>query len=51
MFAYRLAKELGKTVEEIFQMSSAEFRGWAKYFELVHQEEKKAMQKAKQGRR
>jgi len=51
LFAYRLAKELGKSVEEIFQLSTAELRGWVAYFEYVHLEEKKAAQKAKQRRR
>jgi len=43
--------DLGKTVEEIMTMSSFEVRGWAKYFEYIAQETKKAQNKQSRGRR
>jgi hypothetical protein len=50
MFMFRLAKELHKTVEEIMQMSSVEYRGWIEYFNWISQEEKKANKKASRRR-
>jgi len=47
LFAYRLATELGKTVEEVFQMSSVEVRGWVEYFDFVNTEQKKARNKTR----
>lgn len=45
MFAYRLAKDLGRTVEEILEMSVAEFAGWAAFYKWELEETKKAMNK------
>lgn len=42
MFAYRLAKDLGRTVEEILEMSNYEFAGWAVFYKLEAEEIKKA---------
>ncbi len=50
MFAYRLAKDLGRTVEEILEMSTAEFAGWAAFYKIEAEETKRALDKAK-GRR
>jgi hypothetical protein len=50
MFLYKLATDLGKTVQEILQMTPFEFRGWAKYYEYVAKQNKKA-QNASRGRR
>jgi hypothetical protein len=50
LFAYRLAKDLGLLVEQILEMSSAEFAGWAAFYKIEAEETKKAMDKAK-GRR
>jgi len=50
MFAYKLATDLGKTVEEIYQMKTVEFRGWLKYYDYVAKQTKKAAQSVK-GRR
>jgi hypothetical protein len=35
-----MAVELGKTVEEVMQMSTVELAGWVKYFEFVAEENK-----------
>lgn len=42
MFAYRLAKDLGRTVEEILEMSVVEFAGWATFYKIEAEEIKKA---------
>jgi hypothetical protein len=51
MFAYRLAKDLGRTVEEILEMSTAEFAGWAAFYKMEYDELKKQQQRSKGGRR
>jgi transposase len=45
MFCYRLAKDLGRTVEEILEMSTAEFAGWAAFYKFEADEFKKATNK------
>lgn len=46
MFAYRLAKDLGLTVEHILtKMSTAEFAGWAAFYKMEADETKKAMRR------
>ena len=45
MFAYRLAKDLGRTVEEILEMSNFEFAGWAAFYKIEAEEIKKAYKK------
>lgn len=46
MFCYRLARDLGLTVEHILEnMSTAEFTGWAAYYNLEAQENKRALRK------
>jgi hypothetical protein len=45
MFAFRLAKDLGRTLEEIFEMTTTEFAGWAAFYKIEYDEQKKAMQK------
>ena len=41
MFAYRLAKDLGRTVSEILEMSTVEFAGWAAFYKIEADEIKK----------
>lgn len=43
MFAYRLAKDLGLRVEDVLDMSLAEFQGWAVFYKLEQEEQKRAM--------
>lgn len=45
MFAYRLAKDLGRTVAEILEMSTVEFAGWAEFYKMEAEETKKLMNK------
>lgn len=47
MFMYRLAKDLGRTVSEIMEMTTAEFAGWAAFYKWEAEEHKKAMQKTR----
>lgn len=50
MFAYRLAKDLGRTVSEILEMSTSEFAGWAAFYKIEAEEQKKAFERAKRSR-
>lgn len=45
MFAYRLAKDLGLLVEQVLDMSIAEFAGWAAFYKIEAEETKKAMER------
>lgn len=45
MFMYRLAKDLGRTVQEIMQMNTAEFVGWVAFYKWEAEETRKAMKK------
>ena len=47
MFAYRLAKDLGLLVEQVLEMSMTEFMGWAAFYRMEAEENKKAMQKSR----
>jgi len=50
MFAYKLALDLGMTVEDLLnKMSSIEFKGWVRYFEYVAEHQRRQNKKA--GRR
>jgi len=46
MFMYRLAKDLGRTVEDITEMSTQEFRGWATFYKWEYDETKRASKRA-----
>ena len=48
---YRLAKDLGRTVEEVMEMTTAEFIGWVAFYKAEAEETKKAMAQAKMPRR
>jgi hypothetical protein len=47
----QLAKDLGRTLEEIMEISTLEFALWVAYHKLQHAEKQKAARKAKNGRR
>lgn len=47
----RLAKDLGRTLEELMEMSTLEFKLWAGYYTLEAKEREAAMRKKKNGRR
>jgi len=48
---YRLAKDLGRTVEEVMEMTTAEFVGWVAFYKAEAEQERQAMNKAKAPRR
>lgn len=49
---FKLAKDLGRTFEEILEMSDLEFKYWVAYYTLEYKERKEAMRKNKKnGRR
>jgi|TARA_Y100001973_G_C5201288_1_gene337875 hypothetical protein len=51
MFIYSLANELKKSVSELCQtLTLEEMIGWAAFFELKHEEQKKDDQKVQQRR-
>ena len=45
MFAYRLAKDLGRTVEEILSITTYEFAGWIAFYKMEADEMKKQVNK------
>jgi len=47
MFACRLGKDLGLTLEQVFEMSTDEFRTWAAFYKWEADEQRKAMNKRK----
>lgn len=47
----KLAKDLGRTLEEIMEISTLEFAYWVAYYKLQNTEREKAARKAKNGRR
>jgi hypothetical protein len=51
LFVFRLAKELGMSVERVLnEISVLEIRAWAEYFVYVHDMEKEAAEKARSRR-
>lgn len=45
MFACRLGKDLGLTLEQVFEMTVDEFQIWAAFYKWETEETKKAMNK------
>jgi hypothetical protein len=50
LFAYRLAKDLGLKVEDVLDMTIVEFAGWAAFYKMEMDENKKEMQKIRSRR-
>tara|TARA_B100002019_G_scaffold279743_1_gene281947 strand:- start:6469 stop:6621 length:153 start_codon:yes stop_codon:yes gene_type:complete len=50
MLQFGIAKELGKTLSEIRNMTMEEIIGWSAYFEVINEEQEKAFEKAKRRR-
>lgn len=44
---FRLAKDLGRTVSEIMEMTNTEFAGWAAFYKWEHDEMKKQSNRAR----
>ena len=50
MLQFGIAKELGKSLSEIRQMTLEEILGWSAYFQVLNEEQEKEMQKIKRQR-
>ena len=50
MLQFGVAKELGKTLREIRDMTLNEIIGWSAYFEVINEEQEKEFEKAKRRR-
>jgi len=47
---FSIAKELGKSLKEIKNMTEEEIIGWSAYFQIINEEQEKAFEKAKRRR-
>jgi hypothetical protein len=50
MLQFGVAKELGKSLVEVRDMTMEELVGWSAYFDILNQEQEKAFEKAKRRR-
>ena len=50
MLQFGIAKELGKSLVEIKNMTLDEILGWSAYFQVLNEEQEKAFEKAKRRR-
>jgi len=50
MLQFGVAKELGKSLAEVRDMTIDEIIGWSCYFQIINEEQEKALKKAKRRR-
>ena len=50
MLQFGIAKELGKSLTEIRQMTLEEILGWSAYFQVLNEDQDKEMQKIRRSR-
>tara|TARA_R100000664_G_scaffold21699_1_gene31076 strand:+ start:67 stop:219 length:153 start_codon:yes stop_codon:yes gene_type:complete len=50
MLQFGIAKELGKSLVEIRQMTLEEILGWSAYFQVLNEDQEKEMQKIRRSR-
>ena len=50
MLQFGIAKELGKSLVEVRDMTMEELIGWSAYFQIVNEEQEKEYQKARRTR-
>jgi len=50
MLQFGVAKELGKSLAEVRNMTLDEIIGWSAYFQIMNEEQEKAYEKAKRRR-
>ena len=50
MLQFGIAKELGKSLSEIRQMTVEEIIGWSAYLQVLNEDQEKEMQKARRRR-
>lgn len=50
MLQFGIAKELGKSLTEVRQMTLQEILGWSAYFQVLNEDQEKEMQKIRRSR-
>ena len=50
MLQFGIAKELGKSLAEIRQMTLEEILGWSAYFQVINEDQRKEMDRVKRFR-
>ena len=50
MLQFGIAKELGKTLKEVRDMTLDELIGWSAYFQIINEEQEKEYQKIRRTR-
>ena len=50
MLQFGVAKELGKSLREVRDLTLDEIIGWSSYFEVINEEQEKEFEKAKRRR-
>ena len=50
MLQFGVAKELGKSLREVRDMTLDELIGWSSYFQVINEEQEKEFEKAKRRR-
>tara|TARA_R100001086_G_scaffold193367_1_gene110451 strand:+ start:478 stop:633 length:156 start_codon:yes stop_codon:yes gene_type:complete len=50
MLQFGVAKELGKSLTEVRDMTIEELIGWSAYFEIINEQQEKEFEKAKRRR-
>jgi hypothetical protein len=50
MLQFGVAKELGKSLSEIRQLTMNELLGWSAYFQILNEDQEKEMQKIRRRR-
>ncbi len=50
MLQFAVAKELGKSLSEIRQLTMNELLGWSAYFQILNEDQEKEMQKIRRRR-
>jgi|TARA_R100000664_G_scaffold16681_1_gene25488 hypothetical protein len=49
MLQFGIAKELGKSLAEVRQMTLEEILGWSAYFQILNEDQERELKKAKRG--
>tara|TARA_R100000353_G_C6494980_1_gene192671 strand:+ start:499 stop:651 length:153 start_codon:yes stop_codon:yes gene_type:complete len=50
MLQFGVAKELGKSLSEVRQLTMNELLGWSAYFQILNEDQEEEMQKARRRR-
>ena len=50
MLQFAVAKELGKSLSEIHQLTMNEILGWSAYFQILNEDQEEEMQKIRRRR-